>query len=61
MEAGPCLEREPISDPLRLVPGDATGVLLQAIRRRLGHHQRVAEKLGDEPNGTTADQAGSFR
>ena len=31
------------------------------IRPRLGYHLRVAEKPGDEPNRTTADQAGSFR
>ena len=30
------------------------------IRPRLGYHLRVAEKPGDEPNRTTADQAGSL-
>ena len=46
---------------LAMARGDATGVLFQVIRPRPGCHLRVAEKLGDEPNRTTADQAGSFR
>ena len=36
-------------------------MLPEGIRPRLGYHLRVAEKLGDEPNRTTADEAGSFR